>query len=167
MGNLPAPGARLTSTALATAVVAAPVVELNASMDTRRHLDPSATEVKYNPRYDELYAPVSGPANPFKTQQQAAHGNILSGFVEDAHVNEFQFETQRRTFHSYGFAYDPSVGDGDQGDKLVGSEQGAEDAEFKTVFEDNKKRPLDKRKREKNNDPSDIEGYLGPWSKFK
>ena len=50
--NLPAPGARLTSTALATAVVAAPVVELNASMDTRRHLDPSATEVKYNPRYE-------------------------------------------------------------------------------------------------------------------
>merc|ERR1712209_298655 len=43
--NLPAPGARLTSTALATAVVAAPVVELNASMDTRRHLDPSATQV--------------------------------------------------------------------------------------------------------------------------
>ena len=52
-------------------------------------------------RYDELYAPVSGPANPFKTQQQAAHKNTLAGFVEDAHVNEFQFETQRRTFHRY------------------------------------------------------------------
>ena len=49
--TLPAPGARLTSTALGNAVVAAPVVELNASLDTRRHLDPSATEVKYNPRY--------------------------------------------------------------------------------------------------------------------
>ena len=52
-------------------------------------------------RYDELYAPVSGPANPFKTQQQAAHKNTLAGLVEDAHVNEFQFETQRRTFHRY------------------------------------------------------------------
>ena len=49
--TLPAPGARLTSTALGNAIVAAPVVELNASLDTRRHLDPSATEVKYNPRY--------------------------------------------------------------------------------------------------------------------
>ena len=49
--TLPTPGARLTSTALGNAVVAAPVVELNASLDTRRHLDPSATEVKYNPRY--------------------------------------------------------------------------------------------------------------------
>ena len=53
-------------------------------------------------RYEELYAPVAGPQNPFKTQQQAAHKNMLAGYVEDAHVNEFQFETQRRTFHSYG-----------------------------------------------------------------
>merc|ERR1711936_835646 len=164
--SLPTPGARLTSTALATAVVAAPVVELNASMDTRRHLDPSATEVKYNPRYDELYAPVSGPANPFKTQQQAAHKNTLAGLVEDAHVNEFQFETQRRTFHSYGFAYDPSTTEQGEGDKLVGSEASAADVEYKTVFEDLRKRPLDKRKKEKNNDPSDIDGYLGPWAKY-
>ena len=55
-------------------------------------------------RYDELYAPVSGPANPFKTQQQAAHKNTLAGLVEDAHVNEFQFETQRRTFHRYNIS---------------------------------------------------------------
>lgn len=164
--TLPVPGARLTSTALGNAIVAAPVVELNASLDTRRHLDPSATEVKYNPRYDELYAPVSGPANPFKTQQQAAHKNTLAGLVEDAHVNEFQFETQRRTFHSYGFAYDPSTTEQGEGDKLVGSEASAADVEYKTVFEDLRKRPLDKRKKEKNNDPSDIDGYLGPWAKY-
>ena len=54
-------------------------------------------------RYEELYAPVAGPENPFKTQQQAAHKNTLAGYVEDAHVNAFQFETQRRTFHSYGW----------------------------------------------------------------
>ena len=38
------------SSSLSTAVVAAPAVTLNASLDTRRHLDPSAKEVKYNPR---------------------------------------------------------------------------------------------------------------------
>ncbi len=38
------------SSVLSRAVVAAPVVTLNASLDSRRHLDPSATEVKYNPR---------------------------------------------------------------------------------------------------------------------
>ncbi len=36
-----------------------------------------------------------------------------------------------------------------------------------TVFEASKKRPGDKRKKERNNDPSDIEGYLGPWAKYK
>eukprot|EP00092_Neocalanus_flemingeri_P017140 GFUD01018537.1.p1 GENE.GFUD01018537.1~~GFUD01018537.1.p1 ORF type:complete len:577 (-),score=167.48 GFUD01018537.1:105-1835(-) len=156
-----------SSTVLDLPIVAAPVVTLNAALDTRRHLDPLATEVKYNPKYEELYAPVAGPENPFKTQQQAANKNTLAGYVEDAHVNAFQFETQRRTFHSYGYAYDPSTTGEGEGDKLVGSEMAAAETEFKTVFEDMKKRPLDKRKRDKNTDPADIEGYLGPWAKYK
>ena len=69
-------------------------------------------------------------------------------------------------FFSYGFAYDPSTTEQGEGDKLVGSEASAADVEYKTVFEDLRKRPLDKRKKEKNNDPSDIDGYLGPWAKY-
>lgn len=34
------------------------------------------------------------------------------------------------------------------------------------MFESTKLRPLDKRKRKKNNDPSDIDGFLGPWGGF-
>ena len=34
-----------------------------------------------------------------------------------------------------------------------------------TVFESNPKK-VEKRKREKNTDPGDIDGYLGPWGKF-
>ena len=34
------------------------------------------------------------------------------------------------------------------------------------MFELTAKRPEDKRKRQRNPDPSDIEGYLGPWGKF-
>jgi len=154
------------SNVLDFSVVAAPVVTLNAAMDNRRHLDPSAAEVKYNPKYEELFAPELGPVNPFKTQQQSAKKNHLAGYVEDAHVNEFQFETQRRTFQSYKFAYDPSTTDSTEGEKLIGDKAMAAEAEFKTVFEDNKERPLDKRKRAKNNDASDIEGYLGPWAKY-
>ena len=52
-----------------------------------------------------------GPHNPFKTEQEAAVKNTLSGYVEPAHVNDFQFETQRRTFQSYGYAHDPSSGE--------------------------------------------------------
>ena len=60
-------------------ISAAPHVQPNASMDPRRHLDPNKKEVHYNPKYDELFAPVLGPVNPNKTQQQAAEKNILSG----------------------------------------------------------------------------------------
>jgi len=157
------------SNVLDFSVMAAPTVTLNAAMDSRRHLDPTAAEVKYNPKYEELYAPEVGPSNPFLTQQQAAKKNNLAGYVEAAHVNEFQFETQRRTFHSFKYAYDPSVSadEGVAGDKLIGSDVAAAEAEFKTVFEDSRQRPLDKRKRVKNTDASDIEGYLGPWAKYE
>jgi pre-mRNA-processing factor 17 len=30
-----------------------------------------------------------------------------------------------------------------------------------------KLRPSDKRKRERNDDPSDVDGYLGPWANYK
>ena len=39
-----------SSTVLSNPVVAAPNITLNASLDTRRHLDPQASEVKYNPK---------------------------------------------------------------------------------------------------------------------
>ena len=67
----------------------------------------------------------------------------------------------------YRYAYDPSTTGVGEGDKLVGSQMAAAETEFKTVFEDVKKRPLDKRKRDKNTDPADIDGYLGPWAKYK
>ena len=109
------------SVATQIAIQAAPSVAVNEKMDLRRHIDPSKKEINYNPRYDELFAPVAGPAHPFKTQQEAATKNTLSGYVEPSHLNEFQFELQRRTFHSYGFAQDPSnTAAEEQKDELIG-----------------------------------------------
>ena len=54
-----------------------------------------------------------------KCQQEAANKNMLSGHTEPSHLNEFQFELQRRTFHSYGFAQDPSS-TGEDKDELIG-----------------------------------------------
>ncbi len=65
-------------------------------------IDPGLKEVVFNPTYEQLYAPEVGPTNPYKTRQQLAPKNMLSGFVEPAHFDKFQFENQRRTFHSYG-----------------------------------------------------------------
>lgn len=56
----------------------------------------------HNMKYEDLFAPEVGPNNPFQTRQQKAPRNMLSGFVEQAHMSDFQFENQRRTFSSFG-----------------------------------------------------------------
>ncbi|XP_072178931.1 pre-mRNA-processing factor 17-like [Diadema setosum] len=145
---------------------AAPVVDETADFGNNPYqpLDPSTKLVMYNPQYEQIYTPEAGPANPFKTQQQNAAKNMLSGFVEPAHLNAFHFENQRRTFSSYGFAVDPSVDTG--GQKMVSSTEGTVAPEGKTVFEKTGKRDGDKRKRVRNLDASDIEGFEGPWGKY-
>lgn len=136
------------------------------SSDVARAIDPSTKELAYNPKFDELFAPVQGPDNPFLTEQMRAPRNTLSGYVEKAHISAFNFENQRRTFHTYGFALDPSVnGEVADGSSYVGDLQTAYDTDGKTVFESPK--PKKKRKQEKNDDPADIEGFLGPWGKYE
>ncbi|XP_030751675.1 pre-mRNA-processing factor 17 [Sitophilus oryzae] len=148
-------------------VCATPVVLPPAIDEDKIHIHPDTSELQYNPKYDELFAPVVGPVNPFKTQQQAIERNILSGHIEPAHVSEFQFENQRRTFASFGYALDPSVSTTEKElHKVIGGSEETPDSDMKTVFENTKLRPLDKRKRKKNDDPSDVEGFLGPWGGF-
>lgn len=72
----------------------------------------------YNPRYEELWAPKLGPDNPNISEFHKAPKNTITGYVEAASVNDFQFENQRRTFMSYGYAYDPSFDV--VGDRLIG-----------------------------------------------
>lgn len=120
----------------------------------------------FNPKFDELFAPQVGPENPFRTEQQKAARNILSGYVEKAHLNEFEFENQRRTFHSYGFAIDPSATAGNSENVIISENHDGSEVGNKTVFEKTKQRPLDKRKRNRNDNPEDVEGFLGPWGTY-
>lgn len=63
---------------------------------------------------------------------------------------------------------DPSVSSHEQGlTKVIGSTEEAKESNLKTVFEKTQLRPLDKRKRKKNDKPDDIEGFLGPWGGFE
>ncbi|KAK6626430.1 pre-mRNA-processing factor 17 [Polyplax serrata] len=153
-------------TALKNAICSAPAVVPTSSNEKIIPISRSTKEVMYNPKYEELFAPDVGPHNPFKTEQQKASKNILSGYVETAHLNEFQFENQRRTFHSYGFAIDPSISDFQQNAAIVMSEDREPNDVTKTVFEKTSERILDKRKRFKNNNAEDIEGFLGPWGSY-
>lgn len=136
----------------------------NAHVD--RSVKQTTGELIYNPKYEELFAPVKGPDNPFKSEIQKAQKNTSTGFIEPAHISDFQFENQRRTFHSYGYALDPSA-DGTAGsDNFVGHLEAAYNTDGKTVFESNKIKPENRRKRHKNDDSTDIEGFLGPWGKY-
>ncbi|XP_065057544.1 pre-mRNA-processing factor 17-like [Rhopilema esculentum] len=133
--------------------------------DKKFLIDPTSKQLSYNPKYEQLFAPVVGPENPFKSRQQKATKNTLSGFVEEAHISDFQFDNQRKTFHSYGYAVDPSE-ENATGEKIVGDQEKATSLKGVTVFEDTKARPGDKRRREEVGQPSDIESYKGPWAKF-
>ncbi|KAK3742092.1 hypothetical protein QZH41_017545, partial [Actinostola sp. cb2023] len=147
-----------------------------------RKIDSSTKELTFNPKYEELFAPEVGPANPNKTRQQLAPKNMLTGYVEHAHVSDFTFENQRKTFTSFGYALDPSAdGNAASGTRsrqtlykvffcsfisVVGDTEKSKELKGVTVFESTKIRLGDKRKREGPGDPGDIEGYQGPWAPF-
>ena len=66
-----------------------------------------------------------------------------------------------------GYALDPTIdGSAEEGKVLIGAIEAAEATGAKTVFETTVMRPSDKRKRNKNDDPTDITGFLGPWGGF-
>lgn len=144
----------------------APEVAVKESVETGIHLDPAMKEVTYNPTYETMFAPEFGPANPFKSQQMAAPRNMLSGYAEPAHLNDFMFEQQRRTFHTFGYALDPSL-DTHQltTNSYIGAVDEAEKNKGLTVFESGAKK-TEKRKKVKGGEAGEIDTFLGPWAKF-
>ncbi|VDN24020.1 unnamed protein product [Gongylonema pulchrum] len=105
----------------------------------------------------------AGPANPFKSTNQTALKNMLTGFVEPEHVNHFQFEQQIRSFDTLGYARDPSA---TQSNRFIGDTKKAEETQGASLFE-GQKTGGEKRKRKRNMDPSDVDGYTGPWARFE
>ena len=68
---------------------------------------------------------------------------------------------------SLGYALDPTIdGTAEEGKTIIGAVEAAEESGVKTVFESASQRPCDKRKRNKNDKPEDVEGFLGPWGGF-
>ena len=87
--------------------------------DEQEFIGDDVKELTYNPKYEEMWAPKLGPDNPNLTDFHRAPKNTLTGFVEPANLSDFQFETQRRTFNTYGYAMDPSSG----GNKIIGNSE--------------------------------------------
>ncbi|XP_064864568.1 pre-mRNA-processing factor 17-like [Oncorhynchus nerka] len=144
----------------------APEVAVKEAVETGVHLDPSLKEVTYNPTYETMFAPEFGPVNPYQSKQMAAPRNMLSGYAEPAHVNNFMFGQQRRTFSTFGYALDPSVDTSqNSSSSYIGAVDEAERNNGRlTVFEVGPKK-TDKRKKVQGGEANDIDNYLGPWAK--
>eukprot|EP00879_Flechtneria_rotunda_P002141 GHRR01002325.1.p1 GENE.GHRR01002325.1~~GHRR01002325.1.p1 ORF type:complete len:303 (+),score=127.78 GHRR01002325.1:221-1129(+) len=97
-----------------------------AAVQTRHLLDPTARSVQYNLPYQDMAAPVVGPAHPFQQDGLAAGlKNHRAGHVEDTHLHSFAFDEQYNTYHSYGYAAAPT------GQGLIGA---TEQAAVGTVY---------------------------------
>ncbi|GAB2220491.1 hypothetical protein Droror1_Dr00008145 [Drosera rotundifolia] len=108
-------------------------------------IDPVQHLVAFNPTYDQLWAPLHGPAHPY-AKDGIAQGmrNHKLGFVEDAAIESFVFDDQYNTFHKYGYAADPA------GREYVGDVEALERNDGVGVYDmrqsEQKRRRLEKKK---------------------
>lgn len=65
--------------------------------------------VFHNLPYEQMHAPVAGPAHPYQKDGIAAGmKNHRAGYVEDSFMSSFHFDDQYNTFHSRGYAVAPA-----------------------------------------------------------
>ncbi|XP_059656123.1 uncharacterized protein LOC132303069 isoform X1 [Cornus florida] len=120
----------------------------NSNRALTKPLDPSHHVVAFNPTYDQLWAPIYGPAHPY-AKDGIAQGmrNHKLGFVENAAIEPFIFDEQYNTFHKYGYAADPSAS---AGNNHVGDLDALKQSDAISVYNipqhEQKKRKLEKKK---------------------
>jgi len=73
-------------------------------------VDHTKRQILTNPTYKELWRPEQGPQAPWASNCSIVPGqqNTLTGFVEDAGVNDWAFDLQYNLFSAQGCALDPS-----------------------------------------------------------
>ncbi|GAA5846472.1 hypothetical protein JCM3766R1_001902, partial [Sporobolomyces carnicolor] len=128
---------------------------------------PSDNVIFYNASYQDLSKPVQGPANPWgDDHNRLAKQNALTGHVEQQHFSEFSFREQQRSFHVLGYAANPSLNAGVDGETpaVVGNvheayrNQGASVSQVKPLRKDvreTKRRRMGKGKVGVFDDPDD------------
>ncbi|ETN81303.1 WD domain, G-beta repeat protein [Necator americanus] len=160
--TVPVSSENCMSLALPASLAVAPEVNTKSILKQIAIVDPKTKELKTNPTYEQLFQPEAGPSNPFKSENQKAQKNTLTGFVEPAHINEFHFTRELRSFDTLGYARNPTA---EQSNEFIGNKEVAIKSQGESLF-DSKKTGGEKRKRQANFDSSDVEGYTGPWAKY-
>ncbi|KAL1392882.1 hypothetical protein pipiens_012148 [Culex pipiens pipiens] len=111
-----------------------------------------------SPRYEEIFEPMAGPANPGLTEQIREQKNMLQGLWR--RHSDFQFENQRKTVHNYGTRLIRRWRK--DGVEVVGHLQAAYDTDGKTVFESFiANQAEDKRKKLKIANLEEVDGFFG------
>lgn len=78
-------------------------------------LAPTETSVRYNPRFDDLYAPEQGPLPPERmrrTGKGLGGRNSHAASIEQTNVHQHTFDDQYHTFGKLGFASNPGAAGG-------------------------------------------------------
>lgn len=110
-------------------------------------------------QYQVMTKPLQGPMNPFVKQKQVSR-NMLSGHVEEHAIGEHVFDALQRTFVNYGYTVDP---DAQNDTQLVGDAERIVTNKGMLV---NQGKGV-KKKRKPQGDPSDVDGYEGPWAGYE
>ena len=135
-----------------------------------KYHDLDTKEILINPKANILFGPIEGPLRKYnKTREEEfkPKQTTLSGYVDIEHVDDLSFSEQYHTFQSFGYALNPSLNTNNN-DKFIGNKELLKENESMTIFNQSNKiiknKKLLHRKRIRNEDPSDIDGYLGPWA---
>lgn len=159
-------------------VAAAPSVGTEVSEASNALLArPTDTEMHVNIPYKDLVKPIQGPDNPFSSKRLGAQQNNLSGHIESAVMNDFDFRNHYKTFETLGYVRNPSQFAADQ---YVGDQARAQALNGASAIELRNKggavggRTATKEWRNKregrNGDVSVVEGegvYMGPWASWQ
>ncbi|KAJ3091337.1 pre-mRNA-processing factor 17 [Quaeritorhiza haematococci] len=121
---------------------------------------PTTKEITHNVPYADLSRPVAGPDNPF-VRPGYANRNVLTGFVEEHAMSDHTFNTLSRTYNNFGYTLDPNG----LGESYIGNVEKAVEQNGATIYDPLKKNSQKKRKAK--GDPSQIDGYMGPWAGYE
>ncbi|EDQ84982.1 uncharacterized protein MONBRDRAFT_34436 [Monosiga brevicollis MX1] len=148
-----------TAPATSIAVNTAPSVPARPTESGLYHISPAQREISYNPKAEELFAPVVGPRPRFENPTKHIHFNTYTGHVEQGDIDSFHFDDQQRTFAVRGYAADPSVS------HTVGNNRSQGHCESLVHTKRTKgSKKKHKGQRESRGDPADLDAYLGPWA---
>jgi pre-mRNA-processing factor 17 len=110
-----------------------------------RVVDFSKKEIHINPTYDVMWEnPLQNVQGPWITNDIIpGQRNVLTGYVEDAFINDYSFESQHHKFQTTGKGFDPNS-----------------NLEINAKFENKKKRKKDELDGAKPSQATNVEGEI-------